>query len=662
MGQLATEVAELKKNKGQLPSGIKDVIGPWGRGLYDQYDFGPLKRVETMIVLADLSHKLPHGIVRDVIVKVEDFYYPVDFLVLDNSSGDSSQQQNVILGRPFLNIAHVIIDCRFGTVDMVFDVVDHCNPHDYDEDCVEACICDDSKQKINSNRKPSLECLPKVELKELPSHLQYVFLGENETLSAIIASNLEEAQERALVKVLEAYKAAIGWTFADLKGISHFIVMQKIIKDDEAKPTRETQRRLNPNLREVVKRKVIKWLDAGIIYPILDSSWVSPTQVVPMKSGIQVVKDDNGEQIATRKGCENVVADHLSRITLEGVDDPMEISEKFPDEQLLVVSTVPWRQQFMAQVKQYIWDEPDLFKVGADQVLRRCVPESKVQKISKHAHSSACGGHFSGFKTGYKFVQSNIFSRFGIPRVIISDGGPHFKNFAFGKLLKRYGVNHRIATSYHPQTSGQVKVSNRKIKEILMKTVRVDRKYWSIKLDDALWVYRTTYKTLIVTTPYRLVYGKSCHLPMELAHRALWAIKNVNMDYNEASELRKLKLNELEEIRDEAQECASNYKEKLKRVHDAKIHKQTFEIGQKVWLYNSRLKLFPGKLKSKWMGPYVITRVGRFGDVEIEDAQSQVKQVVSGHRLKPYLEGKDLDVLDNDKVSFLLSSPDDSTA
>ncbi|XP_076916984.1 uncharacterized protein LOC143576868 [Bidens hawaiensis] len=143
-----------------------------------------------------------------------------------------------------------------------------------------------------------------------------------------------------------------------------------------------------------------------------------------------------------------------------------------------------------------------------------------------------------------KFVQSNNISRFGIPRVIISAGGSHFKNFTFGKLLKRY----------------------------------------SVKLDNALWAYRTAYKTPIGTTPYRLVYGKGCHLLLELGHRALWAIKNVNMDYNEADELRKLKLRELEEIRDEAYEYASAYKEKLKRVHDAKIRKRIFVVGQKVRL------------------------------------------------------------------------------
>ncbi|XP_076902695.1 uncharacterized protein LOC143557527 [Bidens hawaiensis] len=190
---------------------------------------------------------------------------------------------------------------------------------------------------------------------------------------------------------------------------------------------------------------------------------------------------------------------------------------------------------------------------------------------------------------------------------------------------------------------------------------RVDRKDSPYMLDDALWAYRTAYKTPIGTTPYHLVYGKWCHLPMELAHRALWAIKIVNADYKEGGELRKLQLNEIQEIRDEAYECASEFKDKLKKVHDTKTRKRTFEVGREVWLYNSSLKLFPNKLKSKWMGRYIITRVVRFGDVEIEDAQDQTKQVVNGQRLKPYLERKDINMLDVDRVSYFLGSPDEES-
>ncbi|GKD54394.1 reverse transcriptase domain-containing protein [Tanacetum coccineum] len=124
-----------------------------------------------------------------------------------------------------------------------------------------------------------------------------------------------------------------------------------------------------------------------------------------------------------------------------------------------------------------------------------------------------------------KFLKS-LFARFGTPRAIISDRGTHFCNDQFIKVMLKYGVTHRLSTAYHPQMSGQVEVLNRGLRRILERTIGENRASWSDKLDDALWAFRTAFKTPIGCTPYKLVYGKACHLPIELEHKACWALKH----------------------------------------------------------------------------------------------------------------------------------------
>ncbi|XP_076913195.1 uncharacterized protein LOC143571739 [Bidens hawaiensis] len=214
-----------------------------------------------------------------------------------------------------------------------------------------------------------------------------------------------------------------------------------------------------------------------------------------------------------------------------------------------------------------------------------------------------------------------IFTRdleFPGPSLVI--GNPISRILNFGKLLKQYGLDHRIETTRHPQMRGHVEVFNWQIKQICIETARMDRKDWSTKLAYALWASRITYKTSI---------GKA----------------------------KKLALCEIKELRDEAYECALAYKAKMKKVRDAKIQLNNFEIGQRVWFYITRMKLFPGNLKSKGTGSYSIVGVGNHGQYEIEDFDDLVRQVVNGYRLKPYLELEDIHNMDKESVSFLVTSP-----
>ncbi|GKC76147.1 reverse transcriptase domain-containing protein [Tanacetum coccineum] len=154
-------------------------------------------------------------------------------------------------------------------------------------------------------------------------------------------------------------------------------------------------------------------------------------------------------------------------------------------------------------------------------------------------------------------------------------------------VMLKYGVTHRLSTAYHPQTSRQVEVSNHGLKHILERTVGENHASWSDKLDDALWAFRTAFKTPIEGTPYKLVYGKACHLPIELEHKAYWALKHCNFDLKIAGDHQKVQMNELNELRDQAYENSLIYKEKTKKIHDFTIKNRVFNVGDQVLLFNS---------------------------------------------------------------------------
>ncbi|GKA09985.1 reverse transcriptase domain-containing protein [Tanacetum coccineum] len=280
--------------------------------------------------------------------------------------------------------------------------------------------------------------------------------------------------------------------------------------------------------------------------------------------------------IQDKKGAENLAADHLSRLENPHQDkfENKEITETFPLKTLgsvaLLVDSTPWfadfanyhagnfivkgmssqqKNKFFKDVKHYFWDDPFLFKICADQVIQRCVHGKEALDILEACHNGPTGGHHGANLTARKVFDVGFFwptiykdahelikncDAFGAPRAIISDRGTHFCNDQFAKVMLKYEVTHRLSTAYHPQTSGQVEVSNRGLKRILERTVGENRASWSDKLDDALWAFRTAYKTPVGCTPYKLVYGKACHLPIELEYKAYWALNHANFDLETA--------------------------------------------------------------------------------------------------------------------------------
>ncbi|CAN6573190.1 unnamed protein product [Malus baccata var. baccata] len=268
------------------------------------------------------------------VVKVNHLIFPADFYVLDMEDSVHSTSLPILLGRPFMKTARTKIDEYLEELNedaleiaitkgielknqelgamQTHDQIGEPNVVPFNEEVMEVVAALESlprqygkvplsiSSSVSTKMLPSVDQAPTLELKPLPDHLKYVFLGDDETLPVIVSSSLTTHEDEKLVRVLREHKTAMGWTLADIRGISPTICMHRILLEEGTKPSREAQRRLNPPMMEVVKKEIIKLLDCGVIYPISDSHWVSPVQVVPNKSGVTVVKNDENELVPTR--------------------------------------------------------------------------------------------------------------------------------------------------------------------------------------------------------------------------------------------------------------------------------------------------------------------------------------------------------------------------
>ena len=307
--------------------------------------------------MADRTMAKPKGVIEDVLVKVGKFIFPVDFIILDM---EEDSQVPLLLGRPFLATGAALIDMKKGVLTLRvgeeaadfnllkilknvdtdredYKLVDdvYLNNSDCYYDCnaqlpinenemnfqyIEGVNSDfthinlhsienvmslkqnnmdngDNKEEKEFHQETSTEGLV---LKELPSHLKYAYLELPKSKPVIISARLSDAEEQRLLKILKNYQESIAWSIDELKGISPSICMHKILLEENAKPSVEHQRRLNPVMKEAVRKEVLKWLNAGFIYAILDSPWVSPVHVVPKKGGFTVIRNERNELIPIR--------------------------------------------------------------------------------------------------------------------------------------------------------------------------------------------------------------------------------------------------------------------------------------------------------------------------------------------------------------------------
>nr|GEV85047.1 reverse transcriptase domain-containing protein [Tanacetum cinerariifolium] len=455
--------------------------------LYAKLSIETLKPTKMSVRLADKSFQYPVGIAGNMLIEVGKFTFPADFVILEM---EEDSKVPLIFGRPFLHAVDAVIrvkqkqlNLRVGTERMIFNI-GSAMKHSYSND--DTCFNIDVIEEI------------------LEEDFNALLDEESEILHSIKGTILEE-------KLFTEFDEFMAMT-ADENSESEFDTEEpsfetitfntdyKIKTSLEEPPTDLELKPLPDNLEYV-------FLKEPFFLPVIISSQLSEENKNKLKQDAKprlirliLPLQEFDIEVKDRKGIENVAADHLSRIEYDETRDDSEVNDNFPGKTLMEINTE---------------DEPR-FADFANYLVSDIIP--KGRRTSKRINFSLISNNTSGrnpTSSKNSFLQQNN-----------------------GKTMKRYGVNHRFSTSYHPQMSGLVENMNRAHKRILEKTVKDNPAMWSRKLDDTLWAFCTAYKTPTGTTPYKLVYGKNYHLPFEIEHRAFWALKNFNLDLIAAGEKR----------------------------------------------------------------------------------------------------------------------------
>nr|GEV45875.1 reverse transcriptase domain-containing protein [Tanacetum cinerariifolium] len=453
---------------------------------------------------------------------------------------------------------------------------------------IEAYLKDESQGEV-AKKKSSIEKPPKLELKDLSSHLEYTYLEGEDKLPAIIAKDLKDNEKEALLKGLKSHKRAIAWKIPDIKGIDPQFCTHKILIKEDYKPEVQSQRRFNLKIHELIKKEVIKLLDAGMIYSISDSPWVSPIHYVPKKGGITVVENENNELIPTRL---SKIARPMTRLfeketlfvfSKDCIDAFKNLKKKLTEAPILVVPD--WNLPF-----ELMCDASD-FAIGAVLGQRKMKHFQPIHYASKTMTEAQI--HYT---TTEKEMLSIVcaFEKFR-PYIILSKSIVYMDHSDLKYLLSKQDAKPRLE---NPHTD--------------------------------VFENKDINGNFPLETLGKISSGR---YPM-----AYWALKHVNFDLKIAGDHQKLQLNELNKLRDQAYENSLIYKEKTKKLHDSKIKNRIFNVGDRVLLFNSRLKIFSGKLKTRWSGPFTITKVFPYGTVELSQPDGPNFKV-NGYRVKHYFGG-----------------------